>query len=496
MDNYMAGNQEQEIDLVSLFFAVAHKYKQMAAAAVICAVLFGALGSAKYLMDQHAIAAAQAEGNYTPPRTSAEQKYEEEMVEYRKAQTKHDTDVTDFKSQLNQNESDQVRAQFDIDNAQEYIDKSVRQKLDPYNVNMSEAKLYITTDYKILPGMDYQSPDYTSAVLSAYSSLLTSHETITAIADRYSMEERYMRELIGVSVDNDTRLLTLTTYGETSDEAGGIMDLMLQRMDEVRGTIEGTVGRHDTTLVSRSDSTTVLTWLRDSQQSTRDDMATLKNTLADLKNQHELLEQNIETADQDFAAQEKPEEPKQGSSAKKLAVLGFLLGAVVVAGMAVLRFLMEDKLCAGEDLQGSCGVTLLGTLANAESKAAKGLDASLNKLEKRPDGSADTEMTRLIAATIRNRMPQAENILLTGDIAEAQLTALGEALKASGELAGKNIVTSGSILQSSATVDEAAKADVIVLAADCAVSSHAAVRGQKAKLESFGKKVLGCILFA
>lgn len=67
MDNYMAGNQEQEIDLVSLFFAVAHKYKQMAAAAVICAVLFGALGSAKYLMDQHAIAAAQAEGNYTPP---------------------------------------------------------------------------------------------------------------------------------------------------------------------------------------------------------------------------------------------------------------------------------------------------------------------------------------------------------------------------------------------------------------------------------------------
>ena len=35
MDNYKAENQEQEIDLVSLFFAVAHRYKQMAAAAVI-----------------------------------------------------------------------------------------------------------------------------------------------------------------------------------------------------------------------------------------------------------------------------------------------------------------------------------------------------------------------------------------------------------------------------------------------------------------------------
>ena len=85
---------------------------------------------------------------------------------------------------------------------------------------------------------------------------------------------------------------------------------------------------------------------------------------------------------------------------------------------------------------------VLGTLANAASKSAKGMDASLNKMEKRPDGSADAEMTRLIAATIRNRVPEAENILLTGDIAGDQLTALGEALKASGELDGKNILVS------------------------------------------------------
>ena len=93
-------------------------------------------------------------------------------------------------------------------------------------------------------------------------------------------------------------------------------------------------------------------------------------------------------------------------------------------------------------------------------------------------------------------MPEAENILLTGDIAGDQLTALGEALKASGELDGKNILVSGSILQSSATVSEAAKVDVVVLAADCAVSTHASLRSQKAKLESFGKKVLGCVLYA
>ena len=120
MDNYKAENQEQEIDLVSLFFAVAHRYKQMAAAAVICAVLFGGFGVVKGMLNQRAIDEAIANGEEIP-RTSAEQQYEEDMVEYREAQTKHDTDVTSYKQQLNQNEADQVRAQFDIDNAQEYI---------------------------------------------------------------------------------------------------------------------------------------------------------------------------------------------------------------------------------------------------------------------------------------------------------------------------------------------------------------------------------------
>lgn len=141
-----------------------------------------------------------------------------------------------------------------------------------------------------MPGMDYQNLDYTSAVLSAYNSLLTSHESIITIADQFSMEERYMRELISVSVDNDTRLLTITTYGEDADEASRIMDLMLKRMEAVRENIETTVGNHNTKQVSRSDSTTVLTWLRDSQQDTRDNMIGLQNNLTDLQNNHELLE--------------------------------------------------------------------------------------------------------------------------------------------------------------------------------------------------------------
>ena len=61
-------------------------------------------------------------------------------------------------------------------------------------------------------------------MLSAYSSLLTSHETIGAIAEQFGMEERYMRELITVSVDSGTRLLTISTEGKDAQQANDIMD--------------------------------------------------------------------------------------------------------------------------------------------------------------------------------------------------------------------------------------------------------------------------------
>ena len=66
-------------------------------------------------------------------------------------------------------------------------------------------------------------------------------------------------------------------------------------------------------------------------------MTGLQNNLTDLQNKHELLEKSIETADQDLAAQEKPAEPKQSGGVKKFVLIGFLLGIVVVTGVAVVR---------------------------------------------------------------------------------------------------------------------------------------------------------------
>ena len=287
-ENQIPYEQEEEIDLVSLLFSVLRKYRQMAAAALVCAVLFAGVAVVKNISWNAAVQKAAEEGE-TAPRTSAQQTYEEDMVEYREAQNKRDTDVQSYNQQLRDNERSQQTVQFNIDNAEEYMEKSVLNSIDPYNVYNARADLYVTTDYKIMPGMDYQNPDYTSSVLSAYTSLLTNHEAISAIAEQFNMEERYMRELVSVWGDNSTRLLSISINAASEEDATAILDAVIARMNGLYETIESTVGHHSITLLSRTSSVTVSTDLRDQQQNTRDNLTSLQNQMTGRSGQRQLL---------------------------------------------------------------------------------------------------------------------------------------------------------------------------------------------------------------
>ena len=470
-ENQIPYEQEEEIDLVSLLFTVLHKYRQMAAAALVCAVLFAGVAVVKNISWNAAVQKAAEEGE-TAPRTSAQQTYEEDMVEYREAQNKRDTDVQSYNQQLRDNERSQQTVQFNIDNAEEYMEKSVLNSIDPYNVYNARADLYVTTDYKIMPGMDYQNPDYTSSVLSAYTSLLTNHEAISAIAEQFNIN------------------------AASKEDATAILDAVIARMNGLYETIESTVGHHSITLLSRTSSVTVSTDLRDQQQNTRDNLTSLQNQMTDLQAQHDLLEQNIQKADQDLAALEVPKEPGDGSSSLvKFAVIGFVLGVILVAGAAVVKFLSAGLVYSAKDLKSTCNLPVLGTLASAAARKAVKLDAKLTKLEGRPDGSRDDETVRLIAATIASRAPKADRILVTGDLPAEQLSALTAQLQAADTLRSRKLTCAESVLVSSTAVLEVNAADAVVLVADCSCSRYSSVNDQKEQIARLGKTVLGCVVY-
>lgn len=493
---YPAGAQnEEEIDLVALMMTLLHQLKPILLTAVVCAILATGLGVAKNAYSSYAASKAENSGDGTVVKSSAQRAYEEKLVEYREEKTEHDSNVQEYESELLKNQQTIESMKVKIENTKEYLEKSVLNSINPYNVHVAQADMYVATDYKILPGMEYQNVDYTDAVLQAYSSLMINSETMGSIAKSIGMEERYLRELVSVSGDSSTRLLTVRVYGSDDATTSKILNALLARMDAIQEIVESSVGHHSIAQLANTSTVQVLTWLRDSQQQNRENLTDLQNQVTTLEAADRVLQQSIEDEQQALDAMEPPEEVKTGTSVVKLVVLGFLLGGVLACGVIVVRFLMEGKVYSGKELNQTTGLPLLGTLASERTKKAGKLDAALNKMEGRPDGNSDEEMIRLMAVTVRSRAPEADSILVTGDLPAEQLNALAAALQNTDALRAQTVKAAESILQNAATVPQVTNADAIVLAADCTCSRYADVKDQTERIRRLGKNILGCIVF-
>ena len=180
---------------------------------------------------------------------------------------------------------------------------------------------------------------------------------------------------------------------------------------------------------------------------------------------------------------------------KKFALIGFLVGIVLVSGIAVVKFLFVGLVHSAKDLKSTCNLPILGTLASNATKKATKLDAKLNKMEGRPDGSHDDETIRLIAATIASRAPEANRILVTGDLTAEKLSALTAALQATDTLRSRKLTSAESVLTSSTAVLEVNAADTVVLAADCSCSRYSSVNDQREQISRLGKSILGCVVY-
>ena len=474
VENQTAYEHEEEIDLVALCFTLLHKYRQLLAAALACAVIFGAAAGIRTA--RSGAVSEEAEEDYAAAMTE----YLEKKESYEAAKDQYDADIE-------ANEKSQSAVVQAIQNAQKYAEDSVLNNLDPYNVWTARADLYVSTGYQIQPGMSYQNPDHTTSVLSAYASALGGGKTaqqdelgfvpvsgtsvpLKEIAQKLSVEERYLQELVTVETDPDASLLRVTVLGRDEQMAADILDAVMEYVETLRPAITGSVGEHTIATIAKNSSCTVSLELRDIQNNNA-------ATLVDLQSQINTLQQNRTELDDNFTATtktwnetSKPVLPEAhvSSSVGKYGVLGLLLGIVLVCGVVVVKFPLDGMVYSASELNRSTGLPVLGTLASERTKMAQ---------------------------TIRSRAPEADSILVTGDLPAEQLNALAAALQNTDALRAQTVKAAGSILQNAATVPQVTDTDAIVLAADCTVTRTDAVREQNEKITRLGKSILGCIVF-
>ena len=418
MENQPAYGQEDEIDLVALTFTLLRKYRQILAAALACAIIFGA-----------AAGAHTAWGGAVSQ--DAQKAYESELAEYNRKKESYEAAKQQYSLDIANNEKSQRDTEYAIQKAQEYAENSVWNNLDPYNVWVAQADLYVTTNYQIQPGMAYQNPDRTDSVLSAYASLLGNSSTLSEVAQQFNMQERYLRELVTISSDPDTHLLAITVMSSSEQTSSNILTALLEQVNAMNANITASVGSHTISVIAQSSYSTVSTDLRDAQTENGQNLLSLQTQIDQLQQSRTRLDSNFEDTTKEWESTEEPvlQSTRISSAVLKFGLIGLLVGIVLVCGAGTVQFLVQGKVYSGKELRDTCRLPLLGTLASGKTRQSKQLDAALDRMEHRPDGSTDAEMIRLMAATIASRAPEAKHILITGDLPADQLTALAAALQ-------------------------------------------------------------------
>ena len=444
-----------EMDLKDLMFAVLRKWKPIILVAVICALLLG--GYKGFSTYKNGTSASAIE--------EADKKYNEELLTYEKSAEKLEKELANITK--------------DIEEQEEYLENSIWLKVSPYDICEARADVYVTTDYAIMPGMNYQNVDYTETILQVYESLLSSNEVKEDVAFKAGTEPRYLNELLTVSKTG--RILTINVKHAGKEEAQAILDDMVAWLNILKPQVVSTIGEHAINIVNNSVGSGV-------DLAHAETLKTQEQKLVD-------LETSLETKQKELDELEEPEKTEFGmttvaKSAVKFAVLGGVLGAfIVVFGVCVI-FLMSDKVYSAKELKNRYGVKILGALPAKACKCP--IDQWLNELEGRVFEADEAIRNSLIAQNVRNGIGDVKKLLVVGSVDAVHVEALAKVLET--ELPEITVVVGGNMLKDVETLKKLPECDGVVLVEACGLSKYGDIAQEIEKIRDLDKSVVGCVV--
>ncbi|MBR5316994.1 MAG: hypothetical protein IKU39_03770 [Lachnospiraceae bacterium] len=445
----------QEIDLKDLMFTVLRKWKVIILFAILCSMTLGGVKGFTTYKNGTSASAVEA----------SEKKYKEELAIYEDSVKNLEIEIANITN--------------DIAEQEEYLENSIWMRVSPYDICEARADVYITTNYTIMPGMDYQNVDYTETILQVYQSLLTSNKVKEEIAHKAGTEPRYLDELLSVSRNNS--IITINMKHTSKEKAQAVLDETIMWLNDLKPQVVTMIGEHTISMINNSTSSRVGLTLADTQE-------TQEQNLVDLKESLELKQKELD----ELKAPEKGgfSTSTATKSGVKFAVLGGFLGIFIVVFSVCVVFLMSDKVYSSKELKKRCGVKVLGALPAKTCKCP--IDLWLNKLEGRVFEADETVRNGLIAQNIRNGLGEVKKLLVVGSANEAKVVAVAKALEL--EMTEITIASGGNMLKDVATLKKLPKCDGIVLVEECNVSKYADIVLEIEMAKDLEKCVLGCVV--
>ena len=448
---------QTEIDFRDLFFHLCYRWRSIAIAALVGALLLGAY---QYLSIQK----IHSEGK----QTREEKQYEIDLQDYRDAVKNARKNISTYTKQIKEKD--------------DYLDESIYMTLDSQNEWVAYKTYFIAMDQSVLDALpESLQTDPADYVAAVYTSTLKSGLDAGEMEALLGTGKKdYIDELVSIDADNDVNTITVQVIGAEEATVTEQLDYFVNRLFDVSQPQAQVVGAHTLALVneevfSRTDSD-----LSAEQSSINQDISSLQEDLSDEKAALNALE-------------EKKEPKAPGKHLGMFAAIGFILGAILLVGFYAVRYVLDGKLHSARELSERYSLPVYGEFAKSRARhPGKGLDKLFERWEFK-HAVTDAGVTESGVCTLLSECLAGKKLLLTGTVSDQRLDALASGLRQ--RLNGAcDIASKGGLPVNSEAIAMARNVDAVILVEDKYHSRNGDIRRAVELLDIGEANVAGCVL--
>lgn len=442
-------NEDQVISLKTMAFAVLRRWKSVIVVALLLAIVLGGL---RGFMSWRQIRNPEYQAAQMESYEQALEDYQIELERY------------EFKLEM-------LRA--DIVQQQDYIQNSVLMQADYRNIYVATVGLYVYAES--------EGADIAASIADAYRITLLESGRVKNMAQELGIEPQYLRELIDLpDADEHSPLLTIIIRHSTEEGVQQILEQLFAQLDSMEAELQKSTCPHVAELIFGGIGAEVDLDLAELQMDENDRL--------------EEYTDELDTYLKDNAAPQMPAQPNLGmgvvlKNAIIFAVLGGMLGVILVVAWACVAYVLDDQVYSGEEIQGRLGIRLLGKIARSARKRTA-LDRWLDAKEHRAE-YGDPAASRMAAVNIRNHGVPLQPVLVSGSADSASVAAYVEDLRK--ELPELQILWYGSLLESVEAVDQLPDCGSVLLVECCRKSRYTAIAKQIEAVRGMNKKLIGVV---
>lgn len=457
--------QQEEINIISLFFYCLYRWKTMLCVGMILAICLCGFKTYSY---------------YSVKNNDGKTEYDLAMEQYSIAKSQYDHSVDSYKLSLQSMETAIDSLALEIDNIEKYCQESPKMLLDPLAYYQATIRLYVETDYKIMPEMTYQNVNKTPAIISTYITELCTPSFKEELATASGFNSMYIDDVYSIS-SGDNCFVYISYIGPSE----GFVDAGIQTIkDEIENSTEDIaliLGEFSTILTDYGITSVSSQEILNYQESKQDEVVSLKTDMVRLK-----------------ADLSKVTEPKNFSESRpsvlktivKNGFIGGFIGVLLVAGYAILSVVFGGKILSTQDITETYGIRNLGKYA---SKRHKGLTYIFRKCEGKTDGTFLSRDLKLIAQSVANNSKEINGkVLLTGSEEVTCVADLKEEI--STLIPNVQVVYGRSMLIDVDTLAMINECEAIILVEKCYISRHSKIEKELQIAHDLRKEVLGVVV--